>query len=211
MHFCEFWEFLASSAILLRMAPRGAPRLAAIFQEAAGLCALRKTQRIEGKGMVTNRMDIRNLVILLSLYWWETWWVKKWNDLQTTARNKLETQVGLKFFILIMTFPSWDFIQYLSRMFAKKKLFLDHRSLLHHRPSLRNSGCVWVPPASWHFKNFSPFLLEIFSLEPSPRVGSCLELCALETDGEHYCWEWNGKDMASFFLLIIVFAIISIP
>lgn len=63
MHFCESWEFLASSTILLRMAPCGTLRLAAIFQEVEDLCALMKSQRIWGKGKVTIRMDIRNLVI----------------------------------------------------------------------------------------------------------------------------------------------------
>lgn len=60
LHVCESWQLVASSAILLQMAPLGALSLIAISQKAEAAHDIEKSQIIYGKVMVTIIIDIKS-------------------------------------------------------------------------------------------------------------------------------------------------------
>lgn len=61
LHVCESWQLVASSAILLQMAPLGVLSLIlAISQKAGAAHDIENSQTIHGKGMITIVIDIKS-------------------------------------------------------------------------------------------------------------------------------------------------------
>lgn len=136
VHFCESWQFLASSAILVGMAllePWGLQLYLRKQKACVPWWKLTENIRERNDYNWNGRWESSNPTF--SFYWWENWWARKWSDLQKPVRNTLQRCEQASDFLLSacwLCHPGFSFLGLHSilRDIYGEEAFFVHRSFL---------------------------------------------------------------------------------